>query len=435
MLTNKNIKEVLDCLIINNSSRYNEELAKSMRGFSIFSQSNEELRELERNIINLSSSNLLILTKSSEIMEGIILISRDLNVSSRKITSLKTETSSSFSAYEDLLLLLNTLDDDFNSDDVNFNYDTADLEEIKENIDLLVDSVAKMTLDSQMFSKFSIQIEVLANNIRGVASRTNLLALNASIEAARSGDSGRGFGVVAQEVKGLSDETTNSSLGIEKITANMTELSNDIEMSAAQSHHSLKELESSGINRIHEIITVISKCNNDSINIQSNIKTLIIDVEQQISMLHQLVELIDKTSVDVKAQITSNSSILSKYFSSVHPSRPYFKRLTAVTHSDISNIGMGGLLEILVLDALKHLFAKTAPLNGYNDSISDIAELIESRYDNSEDERLEALTNLKLIQISTRQIASGIEKSKLVDTWINITSAKKEILNIFRVCC
>ncbi len=69
----------------------------------------------------------------------------------------------------------------------------------------------------------AVHINKAIEIIKGLANQTNLLSLNASIEAARAGESGRGFAVVAEEIRNLSEESSNNALEIERIVKELVD--------------------------------------------------------------------------------------------------------------------------------------------------------------------------------------------------------------------
>jgi len=94
-------------------------------------------------------------------------------------------------------------------------------------------SLNELTESSRAFNNDIEEIKNILNLIKDISTKTNLLSLNASIEAARAGDAGKGFAVVASEVKKLADQTSSSvndiAKSLEKIVTGSEQISTSIE--------------------------------------------------------------------------------------------------------------------------------------------------------------------------------------------------------------
>lgn len=85
------------------------------------------------------------------------------------------------------------------------------MESTIQNTDLMLEGSKESVNRIEALSKSSEQIQEIVDVIRDIATQTNILAINAAIEAVRAGKQGKGFAVVAEEVKTLSADSKSQA--------------------------------------------------------------------------------------------------------------------------------------------------------------------------------------------------------------------------------
>ena len=168
----------------------------------------------------------------------------------------------------------------------------ANIEKLKNNIENTVDKQNEVVGKMNSLVDNAQNISNVLKVISEIADQTNLLALNAAIEAARAGEAGRGFAVVADEVRKLAEKTQNSLVEIEQIVS--------ILISSVQSL----------FNDVNETTDEIKSVFDFSENVNENIKETVLKVEMALHLIDRGIENFDyivkglhdadKNAVDVK---------------------------------------------------------------------------------------------------------------------------------------
>jgi methyl-accepting chemotaxis protein len=226
-----------------------------------------ELQKTSQEVANLMQESTFEVENQSEGVEKVLNLTKEFN-----------------NTLENIIVNMKNIEKDAESINIlldegskNINSFQDSMVNIKDSFNLVCNSIEALSINISKISEIS-------NVINTIAEQTNLLALNAAIEAARAGEAGRGFAVVADEVRKLAEQTLVSSKNIHQI------------IDAVSNENSIV-VESS--NRMTLMIDEQIEKNKNTTNIFKNIITTIEGLTKNINALYGYVSDIEKGKRDI----------------------------------------------------------------------------------------------------------------------------------------
>jgi len=179
-------------------------------------------------------------------------------------------------------------------------------------MDNLANGALKTSEIVQNLGRSSDKIEEIVDTIEEIADQTNLLALNAAIEAARAGEHGRGFAVVADEVRGLAERTAMATKEISVMIKDIQDQTKNVVATMAGEAEKVRlgavESEKSGL-AVSEILDLVSQLDDKVAQIATAAEQQSVTTREVTMSLQQISEAVNTAADQAKSGIRESTAL------------------------------------------------------------------------------------------------------------------------------
>jgi len=194
--------------------------------------------------------------------------------------------------------------------------------------------IEKIVEDVDKVGESSTHIAEFVKTVDNIAQQTNLLAMNASIEAAHAGENGKGFGVIAQEIRKLSEETTTNAKKISDTlqlnTVIVKETTESVTAFAEATQKTAAEIREN-FNSLEEILSGITEMNNGSQDIMNSVNKVVYVADENTKVIDEVVKQISSQRNDIE-EISNAATSLHERVNFVSQMLPQISEAMEAVH-------------------------------------------------------------------------------------------------------